>query len=334
MKHLKAAFLAISTSMVATNALAEPTTVINLPDGMMFPEAIAEDGRGSLYVSVFGSGTLLRIDAAGQSEVIKSPGEDGMAAPVGVAADATGNRLWVSSINPETFMSKLHLFELESGTLVASVDAPVDKGPHFLNEIVVGVDGTVYISDTLQPRIWIAALDLEGGLQEFVVDPMLANPNPERALGMNGLALTPDGNFLIASIMDRMSQGGGRLVRVSLADRSVRDITLTGDIATFGGSDGMFFEPGGDLLMVNVTPPSALTSATFTNDYKQAEISPRTIADDIVDRPSSMAMRGETLWIVNSQLDHVIDDGNGAIGTPPNTPFQIVGVELSKALIE
>ena len=45
-------------------------------------------------------------------------------------------------------------------------------------------------------------------------------------------------------------------------------------------------------------------------------------------------MRGETLWIVNSQLDHVIDDGNGAMGTPPNMPFQIVGVQLSKALNE
>jgi sugar lactone lactonase YvrE len=334
MKHLKAALVAISTSIVATTAQAEPTKVIDLPDGMMFPEAIVEDGNGSLYVSVFGSGTLLRINEAGQSEVIKSPGEDGMAAPVGVAVDASRNRLWVSSINPETFMSKLHLFELESGALVASVDALAEKGPHFFNEIVVGKDGMVYISDTLQPRIWAAAPDLEGAMQEFVIDPLLTNPNPERALGLNGLALTPDGNFLIASIMDRMSQGGGRLVRVSLADRSVQEITLTGDVATFGGSDGMFFEPEGDLLMVNVTPPSALASASFSNDFTQAEISSRTTADDVADRPSSIAVRGDTLWIVNSQLDHVIDDGNGAMGTPPSTPFQIVGMELSQALNE
>jgi sugar lactone lactonase YvrE len=334
MNYLIAAILVISTSIVATSALAQPASVIDLPDGMMFPEAIVEDGRGSLYVSVFGSGTLLRINAAGQSEVIKSPGEDGMAAPVGVAVDSSRNRLWVSSINPETFMSKLQLFELDNGILLASLDAPAEKGPHFFNEIVVGADGTIYISDTLQPRIWTAGPNLEGTLQEFVIDPLLTNPNPERPLGLNGLALTPDGSFLIASVMDRMSQGGGRMVRVNLANRSVDEITLSGDIATFGGSDGMFFEPHGELLMVNVTPPSALVSATFSDDYARAEISNRTIADDIADRPSSIAMRGETLWIVNSQLDHVIDDGNGAMGTPPNMPFQIIGVQLSKALNE
>jgi hypothetical protein len=80
MKHFKAELLAISTSIVGTNALTEPTTVMDLPDGMMFPEAIVEDGNGLLYVSVFESGTLLRNNETGQSEVFKSPGEDGMTA--------------------------------------------------------------------------------------------------------------------------------------------------------------------------------------------------------------------------------------------------------------
>jgi hypothetical protein len=45
-------------------------------------------------------------------------------------------------------------------------------------------------------------------------------------------------------------------------------------------------------------------------------------------RPSSSALVGNTLWTVQSQLDHIIDDENGALGTPPDLPFQIVGVPL------
>ena len=142
MTILKTGILAAAIGLAAVSGSAQTASkTITLPDGMMFPEGIVEDGTGSLIVSVFGSGAVLRIGADGTSEVFKSPGEDGLAAPVGVAVDLGRDQLWISSINPETFSSKLHLYALSTGELKGSVDAPSDKGPHFFNEIVVGADG-------------------------------------------------------------------------------------------------------------------------------------------------------------------------------------------------
>lgn len=335
MTLIKAGLIAAAIGLAAGGATAQTVAeTIALPEGMVFPEGIVEDGNGSLILSVFGSGAILRIDQAGVAEIYKSAGEDGLAAPVGLAIDASRDRLWVSSINPETFMSKLHVFTLSSGELQGSIDAPAAMGPHFFNEIVLAADGRAYISDTLQPRIWTVGPDSVLSLEEFAVDPLLANPDPERALGMNGLAISPDGNYLIASIMDRMSQGGGRLVRVDVVDRTVQDVALAGDLAEFGGSDGMFFLPDGRLLMVNVTPPSALATASFSSDFSEANVASLAAADQVVDRPSSIALRDGKLWIVNSQLDHVLDDGNGAMGTPPDLPFEIVGVDVADIFSE
>ncbi|MEM9454073.1 MAG: hypothetical protein AAGF11_07830 [Myxococcota bacterium] len=46
----------------------------------------------------------------------------------------------------------------------------------------------------------------------------------------------------------------------------------------------------------------------------------------VIDRPTSSAIRGDQLVVVSSQLDHIVDDENGALGTPPDLPFMLVSV--------
>ena len=309
------------------------TVFIDLPDGMMFPEGIAEGSEGSLYVSVFGSNAILQIDSGGSVNVFKQPGENGLMGPVGLVADLQRNRLWVASVNGETFMSKLFVFDLNTGATLATHEGPPAQGPHFFNEVVLASDGRVYLTDTLQPRIWTAGPELTDPLSVVIEDPRLTNPNPERPLGLNGFAFTPDGRYLIASVMDRITQGGGRLLRLDPASGELDPIEIDGDIDSFGGPDGMFFEPQNDrLVMVNATPPSSIVSASFNGDFTRATLTDHAYADSVANRPSSSALSGERLWIVNSQLDHVIDDGNGAVGTPPDLPFQIVGVDATATL--
>ncbi len=70
------------------------------------------------------------------------------------------------------------------------------------------------------------------------------------------MAITPEGNYLIASVMDRLDAGDGRLVRINIANKAVSNIQLnsTQAVAAFAGSDGMFFD-NGQLFMVNVFSP-------------------------------------------------------------------------------
>ena len=121
-------------------------------------------------------------------------------------------------------------------------------------------------------------------------------------------------------------------MRVDLETQEVTDVELTGDaVETFGGSDGMFFRED-TLLMVNVTPPASILTAEFVEGYSSAELTPRDAFEAAYNRPTSSAVQGETLWTVNSQLDHIIDDENGALNTPPELPFELVGVPLNALL--
>jgi hypothetical protein len=169
--------------------------------------------------------------------------------------------------------------------------------------------------------------------------------NTEQPFGLNGLALTPDGKYLIASVMDRLDAGDGRLVRIAVNTKEVVNIELQNNnnnnnetnnaaVAGFAGSDGMFFHDG-SLFMVNVySSAGAIYRATFTEEYDVATLSILDAFQNVYNRPTASALVGNTFWTVQSQLDHIIDDENGALGTPPDLPFQIVGVPFDTLISE
>ena len=310
---------------------------LELPGEDLFPEGILATEGGDLFVSGFGNGAIVQVTGGANTRLFKKPGEDGLVQAVGMAVDEARGRLWVANFDGQTGQSNLKVFDLASGALLATLAPEPDGQPHFFNELAIDDEGRVYVSDTVVPALWTAGPDLDA-VEVFVTDPALANPDPNRPFGLNGLALTPDGQYLVASIMDRITPGGGRLVRVDVATQAVTEIELTGaseTVAGFGGSDGMFFEPGGLLVMVNVTPPgpiAAIVTAAFSEDYTAAELVGRTPFDDVYNRPTASALREGRLWTVNSQLDHLIDDENGALGTPPDLPFRLVHVPLDETL--
>ena len=312
-----------------------PTEFVDLigaSDGL-YPEGIVADSEDRLWVTGFGDGSILRVDADNDVEVWKSAGSDGLLAAVGVQLDEQRDRLWVANFSFETFSSNLKVFDSETGDLLATIEPDPELGPHFFNEVTLADDGRVYVSDTLQPRVWTAEPDLSS-VDVFVEDPLLANPAEDRPFGLNGLTLSPEGDVLVASVMDRITPGGGRLVRIDVANRAAEAISLSGDLDVFGGGDGILFDDDGRLLMVNVTPPAAIVSAVFSPDYRTADLFAHTRYDADFDRPTAPAIRGDRLWVVDSQLDHIIDDENGALGTDPLLPFQLTGVDLDALLSE
>ena len=310
---------------------------LDLPGDSLFPEGILAAQNGDLYVSGFGNGAVVRVTGGTDGELFKEPGEDGLARAVGMGIDEARGRLWVASFDFATFGSTMKVFDVATGALLATLAPEPDGQPHFFNEVALDADGRAYVTDTASPVIWTAGPDLDG-IEPLVTDAALANPDPDRPFGLNGLALTPDGRHLIASVMDRITPGGGRLVRVDAATGEIAEVELEGEpetIDVFGGSDGMFFEEGGLLMMVNVTddgPIAAIVTAEFNGDYTEAELVARGRFDAVYDRPTASAVRNGRLWTVNSQLDHLIDDENGALGTLPERPFRLVHISLKETL--
>lgn len=309
---------------------------INLQGETLFPEGILALPNGDLLVGGFGDGSIQRIGTNGQGAYFSKPGENGMAIAVGMALDSKRNRLWVANFNFDTGGgipgSQMKVFDLASGRVIATLPEKFIPGV-FFNEVAIDAKGNVYISDTFNPQIWTAKADLSG-VEIFVNNDLLSNPDPDQPFDLNGLAITPDHTYLIASVMDRLDAGDGRLVRITIATKYTTSITLHGgkSVAAFAGSDGMFFEKD-QLFMVNVySAAGAIITARFNNDYSAATLSIRDAFRDVYDRPTASVISNGKLWTVNSQLDHIIDDANGAKGTPHELPFTIVGTPLSTLL--
>lgn len=101
---------------------------------------------------------------------------------------------------------------------------------------------------------------------------------------------------------------------------------------SFSGSDGMFFH-NGQLLMVNVySQAGAIFSAKFNKDYSLATLTIHDKFQSVYDRPTASSIRNGRLYTVNSQLNHIINDKDGKLNTPPVLPFKVVSVPLNELL--
>lgn len=259
-----------------------------------------------------------------------------MAIVVGMAVDKSRNQLWVANFNFKTESGKpgsnLKVFDLSNGKLLKTIPEGFIEGV-FFNEVTINDQGTVYVSNTFGPEIWTATF-MDSTPSVFVKHDLLANPAPDQPFDLNGLTITPDKEYLIASVMDRLDAGDGRLVRIKLATKEVSPIELKGAkaVMAFAGSDGMFFHRS-QLLMVNVfSKACTIITANFNADYSIANLKIRDKFQSVYDRPTASAIRNGRLYTVNSQLNHIIDDAEGQFNTPHEKPFKIVSVPLSGIL--
>jgi sugar lactone lactonase YvrE len=320
-----------------TVVLAQSTETIALQGNQLFPEGIITLPNNNLLVGGFGDGSIQRIDNKNSVSYFSKPGENGMVIAVGFALDKKNNRLWVANFNFKTESgnpgSNMKVFDLKTGKLLKTLPEKFIQGA-FFNEVTLDEKGNVYVSDTFAPNLWTTNFEATD-TKVFVTDAaLLKNPSPDQPFGLNGLTITPDNKYLIASVMNRTIKGGGTLVRVNLSSKAVTTVKLKDDEATkaFSGSDGMFFHKG-QLLMVNVYSQSgAIFTAKFNADYSEAGLTIRNKFQSVYDRPTASAIRNGKLYTVNSQLNHIIDDKDGKLNTPPVLPFNVVAVPLTELL--
>src|SRR5882757_2442556 len=170
---------AIILALGASSALSAETAPVGVPD-KSFPESVTSTSDGALYVGSFNLGGVTKIASGGKPEQLVKPGAGDSRSTLGVLADEKSGTLYVCSNDisgfgvagpSETKGAWLKTFELATGNPKGSFALADPKS--LCNDIVVGGDGTAYVSDSFTPIVYSLK---PGGtaLATFATDPQLA----------------------------------------------------------------------------------------------------------------------------------------------------------------
>jgi sugar lactone lactonase YvrE len=291
---------------------------IALPGDHEFPESISAASDNTLYVGSLAEGGVWRVKTdTGTVEQWIKPGAFGSRSILGVLVDEKANLLWVCSNDfsssgvpgpssvPGSFVKS---FDLTSGE--GKVSAQLPGKATICNDMVVGPDGSLFVTNSLAPEI----LRLKPGsnqLEVWVQSPDFEQP-PQGAPGLDGIAFGEDGNLYANTF------AGGNFFRVDVKDGIPGKITKLKPSRSLKLPDGL--RSTGGLTFVMAEGGGSADRLTIHGDQVDVE----TIKDGIAG-PTSVAVASRTLWITEGQLPHLFEASKNG---PPHLPFRIIGVPM------
>jgi len=191
--RLRAIFHAITLCGLCSPAFATSTqpafadTRALPPD--WYPESLAADPAGNLYVGSWRQGAVVRISPDGKTnKILVPPGSNHMTNGQGVLVDATRHTLWVCSgnfgyVTVPRHPTALKSFDLDSGKPLHSYAFP--DGGH-CNDLAMDASHNLYVTDSLHPRILRLKADSQT-LEVWKTDPAFTAGT--EGFYLNGIAL-------------------------------------------------------------------------------------------------------------------------------------------------
>ena len=277
----------------------------------VFPEGVAFDPVGeAFFIGSLSDGTVRRVDVQGnQTDFAAAP--DGSWASSGLKVDGDNGRVWVCATEADASTSNVWHVNLSDGALVEAIDlAAVDPGAT-CNDLTLGPDGAVYVS---APPIGAVVRVTAGGQPELFASldawaPQLGG------LGVNGLAVTPDGTALIQGFFLPAA-----LFRVSLDNPAdITEVSLSGDPFAgenpISGVDGIVFDDGA----LYVTFAEVVKRIDFNEDWTTGTVSTFDVPG-AGNGLSTATTAGGAVYVVKSEVTAFV------LGDTPELPFQIIKV--------
>jgi len=215
--------LVLTTLLGSAAAAAEPKLIWEAK-GLAQPESVVYDPiTDVLYVSNI-NGTVMQKDGNGFIARLK---------PDGTILE----RQWIKGLNAPTGLAmrdrKLYVADVDELIEINAASGHINKrykakGAIFLNDVAIGNDGTIYVSDTPMNTIW--------RLKDGTFEPWLTNDNLNHP---NGVIVQGD-KLIVASFGTMPSQGQKQepagLLTVNLEDQT---ITPLGKGNAIGNLDGL-----------------------------------------------------------------------------------------------
>lgn len=243
----------------AAAALSSPVATsqeaFRLPERDLIPEGIAYDPVAKhFYVGSIYKRKIVRVDAGGRASDFVGEGRDGLLAVLGMKVDAAGRTLWAATegtlsmrggTNDDVGRSALVQYDLRTGRLLKKVEVGPDPAPHLFNDLVLGGDGSVFLTDSEHGSVWRLGPGADR-LQPVGAPRSLEYPN--------GIALSSDGRRLFVAHL-------GGIVVLDLATGH-RSPLPHPESLTLAGIDGLY-RRGHDLVAVQngLEPPRIVVFA-------------------------------------------------------------------------
>jgi sugar lactone lactonase YvrE len=292
---LAAACIACTTAAQTPPAQIERAFVI--PDPAFVPEGIAHDpSTRAFFVGSTWQRRIVRIGADGAQSDFTPRDSDALLGVLGMQVDAERRLLWAAHASAGAGMpirgdssqgrSGLALFDLDTGRLIRNL-VPPDDALHFLNDIALASDGSIYVTDSMTGTIYRADPDATA------LTPLVTLPS-----GGNGIALTPNQDVLY------VAGAGGGAFRVDIATRSFVRLSTPEGIEI--GADGFYLNEG-DLIAVQPWSDQCRVCRFALDETGARIVSQRALATTHADfsQPTTGVIVGGDIYVIaNAQLQH------------------------------
>ena len=292
-RTMKAAICLAVVSGAISPAMAQEAA-ITLPASAPFPESLAASADGALYTGSMTRGGILRADPGSSTvEMWVQPGAFDTRSIFGVLADDERGVLWVCS-NDASGMgiegpnavagSFVKSFDLVTGEGRSSV--PLPSQPAICNDLAIGPDGALYVTNTAQPQI-LRMLPGADAMEVWVEDALLSG-------GLDGLAFGTDGALYVNTFIS------GELFRIEKGsdNATIQKIETPRPLVFPDGmkphNDGfLLVEGAGALSRVTISNGAAILTAI-------AEFS----------GPSGLAVIGDDIWVSEGRIADLMNPEN------------------------
>jgi hypothetical protein len=281
---------ATAASLIATLASASAPGDIAFDDTRVFPESLGATRDGTLYIGSW-KGIVYR---ARPGETLATPwikpsSENGLLTILGVLPDDRGGWVWVCSVPapardpPAPGTSALMAFDMKTGE--QRLNLPFPAPASVCNDITLAKDGTAYISETPNGRIFRVRPQTKS-LELFAQD--------EQLKGIDGIVFSGDGTLYANSVTSN------RLWRIAIdGSGHVGAITQLTASQPLKGADG-FRLIRGNVFLLAENAAGRLDEVHVSGD--RATI---TVIKEGLDTPTSAIALGGTIYGVERKIEFV-----------------------------
>jgi hypothetical protein len=298
--------------LVGSGGCAHPNTLRLEPSGTplvvqhagLYPETLDYDAkRDKFLLGSFREGAVYEIDGAGRAtRIVNDPR---LCSVLGITIDAGRNRLWAvnsdlgacarpSAAGPKQ-LAAVGVYDLSSGAPLLYADlASLLPGPHLLNGIALDAAGNAYVTDSFSPAIY--EVDVAGKASLLLQSAQFTG----EGINLNGVVVHPDGYLLVIKKSD------GALFKVPLEEPA--HFSRVAISERFVGGDGLVLVGKRDLLIVSNQVPNQPANSAYAlssgDGWGSAAV--RSVEPLGNSYPTTAVLRGDALYVVQSQLNELI----------------------------